>query len=272
MIYLLKKISFYPTLNCNYDCWFCNRHFYEDSINYNSNFDKISNFINIIKDKNNFTLKINGGEPTQSSYFYNIFENIYASLYYIITNLSCDLKNIEKIDTICKKQNSNYNIDATFHAQYADPNEFYEKIEYLYNKKTIDGIHFTFENIDYEYIKEKYYPLYCKIRENFLDINIYINSYNDSVINKKIKNIFIDKFCFIENNINNIISQRSFYCYKNYISIDYNGDVFPCCSLISQKKSILPLYNILSTNSILLHNYYMLMKHECKSKWCSHII
>jgi MoaA/NifB/PqqE/SkfB family radical SAM enzyme len=279
----ISNIDYMITLNCNYNCWYCHRHYNYIDLS-KENIDKIISFINSVI-SNNFTFKLSGGEPTISPYFFNVIENVNYETLSISTNLSKNEKFLIDIQKIVTNKKSKCIITPTFHAQDSDINIFYNKIIFLKeNDFILPRINFTLEDINYEYIKEKYYPLYYKIKNKYPDIFFQTMSPNNQILSNDVYKLFnfsIENTNFNDKIIYNIDKSLSYRthnrnkyqntfndCYKQFTCINYNGDIFPCGSCISQNDKINPLFNILQSNSLRIHNLLYDQNIKCQSGWC----
>jgi organic radical activating enzyme len=277
----INKLNFYPTINCNYNCWFCHRFNNEEMDLDENSIYQIIDFINKISE--NLRIDLSGGEATTSPYILNIIKNIKFNSMIIASNISFDQKLIENINDIIIEKKSILKITPTFHAQFADQNKFLEKILLLYKYNLLNShINLTFEDISYEYILEKYYPIYKMIKEYLPTISIRTMSPNNQILDDKILQLFElknkdNKFYYSDDNkiryrhqnINPFIN-KNVQCYKETLCIYSNGNVYLCTSNISQRNIIKPLYNIFDKNAISKHNIYYNITDKCTSSWCCH--
>jgi sulfatase maturation enzyme AslB (radical SAM superfamily) len=258
ILYKISYLTWNLTHNCNYSCHFCDRKNNDLNILSENDILKIIDFINIISNNENFTIHFFGGEPTTSQYLLLALDKIKSNKQIIETNL---YKDINYLNNLSNKMS---HLITTFHAQYADPNEFYEKIEFLYNKNIDIRINFTFEDNDYEYIKEKYYILYCKIKENFSKIKFIVFPYGGLILDNKISELFE----IIRYTLPSFYNQNK-ECYKIRPLIESNGDVYQCLPASGQQNKNKPFYNIINDkNALNKHKLFYNMNLKCKCEWC----
>jgi organic radical activating enzyme len=268
---MVKSVLWVVTTHCNYSCHFCTR--FNNTLNISKeDCYKIINFINKMNENNKIKLDLFGGEPFIYLYLDDIIENVNYTYFGLTTNLSISIERLRSIINKIKNKTNNIKICATFHAQYADPNEFYKKINFLYENDINISINFTIETINENYIKEKYYPLYCKIKNN-MNIIFNIYGYNHILLPEKSISLFNIKDFKHKESITKIKpfnknKGKKINCHNEILVLDYKGNVYKCeadTDLISSEK---PLYNVLDKNALQLYKFYNQIPLICNSDWC----
>lgn len=125
------NIDYMLTFKCNYDCSYCTSHDVHHPLHKYSA-ETISNSLNYLHDlydNKKTQLKLLGGEPFLYKNLLKIVDLLNNNITVrVITNLSIPL-------TYIKKYFSNYSdkiiIAASYHAEFADPDSFIEKVLYL---------------------------------------------------------------------------------------------------------------------------------------------
>jgi sulfatase maturation enzyme AslB (radical SAM superfamily) len=249
-------IDYMLTFRCNYDCSYCTSHDIEHPM-ITTSAEKISNALNYVSDlynKNNVSLLILGGEPLLYKDFSSILDKLNDNISpRIITNLSASLSYLKKNFT---KFSNKLQIRASYHAEYADPDIFIEKILYLhslrYDIKSSVAIHYDNKLFDKSiYVLESlkklatpmilskmgeknqtfgnHYP-YSKYQLNKLEeYNTYSKAfkavYDDKIINYSYHDI-------VSKNKDNFKGMK---CHAGHekVHIKENGDVYPSACFLN---------------------------------------
>ena len=251
-------IDYMLTFRCNYDCSYCLSHDINHPLLTKSpqEISDALNYVSNLYNKKDILLTLLGGEPLLYKDFFNILKNLNPEILpKIITNLSVSLDYIKKNFT--GVNNNRIKIRASYHAEYADPDAFIEKILYLknlrYRVKSPVAIHYKKDLFDkslyvLESLKELGQPIILsKMGENN---EIYGNHYPYSknqlskikkygeAINKPFKATYEDKtsyysyFDIISENKDNFKGMK---CYAGHekIHIKENGDVYPAACFLN---------------------------------------
>ena len=250
-------IDYMLTFKCNYDCSYCISHDIEHPM-ITTSAEEISNALNYVSDlynKNSVNLNILGGEPLLYKKFFSILDRLNDNITCkIITNLSVSLDYIKKNFTTL---NNRLKIRASYHAEYADPDMFIEKILYLhslkYNINSLVAVHYDKDLFDKSiYVLESLKDLATPTLLSKMDENnqIFGNNYSYSkyqlnklqkyskVIPKSFTAVYEDKtinysyYDIISNNKDNFKDMK---CYAGHekIHIKENGDVYPSACFLS---------------------------------------
>ena len=250
-------IDYMLTFKCNYDCSYCISHDTEHPM-ITTSAEDISNALNYVSDlynKNSVMLNILGGEPLLYKKFFSILDRLNDNISTkIITNLSVSLSYLKKHFT---NFNNKLLIIASYHAEYADPDIFIEKVLYLhslkYNIKSSVAIHYNddlFAKSIYvlDSLKNLANPtLLSKMDENN---QIFGNHYSYSkyqlnklqkyskVIPKSFTAVYEDKtinYSYYDILSNNKDNFKDMKCYAGHekIHIKENGDVYPSACFLN---------------------------------------
>jgi len=250
-------IDYMLTFKCNYDCSYCISHDIEHPM-ITTSAEEISNALNYVSDlynKNSVMLNILGGEPLLYKKFFSILDRLNDNITCkIITNLSVSLDYIKKNFTTL---NNRLKIRASYHAEYADPDMFIEKILYLhslkYNINSLVAVHYDKDLFDKSiYVLDSLKNLANPTLLSKMDENnqIFGNHYSYSkyqlnklqkyskVIPKSFTAVYEDKtinYSYYDILSNNKDNFKDMKCYAGHekIHIKENGDVYPSACFLS---------------------------------------
>lgn len=250
-------IDYMLTFKCNYDCSYCISHDIEHPM-ITTSAEEISNALNYVSDlynKNSVNLNILGGEPLLYKKIFSMLNGLNDNITCkIITNLSVSLDYIKKNFTTL---NNRLKIRASYHAEYADPDMFIEKILYLhslkYNINSLVAVHYDKDLFDKSiYVLESLKDLATPTLLSKMDENnqIFGNNYSYSkyqlnklqkyskVIPKSFTAVYEDKtinYSYYDILSNNKDNFKDMKCYAGHekIHIKENGDVYPSACFLS---------------------------------------
>lgn len=267
------------TNNCNLKCYYCKLN-YEEPFTKKENLDKIIEFINfLITKKDNIHLQLFGGEPTIYPDFIYILENLNNDINISLsTNLLSSLEKIQKIEET-KKVNE-YNI--SMHFSLIDKEKFKRNLEYLISKGVNMSLGVMLEKNEYlndiiSFLNNYKQRISCLIK--VVDI-VTLNDIEKNIIREFNKNQNLDDHVYYIKKSDGKIKYVDYtefekvlkfdtnhcicYAVNNNLSIDSNGDLYPC--LQYKKLKLGKIGNIISDKDVLykINKKYIL----CKSNMC----
>lgn len=125
-------IDYMLTFKCNYDCSYCISHDINHPL-HKYTVEEISSGLNYVSNSypnKKIYLTILGGEPFLYKNIFEIIDSLNDNFIFtkIITNLSMPFSFIKKN---ISKNKSKIKIGASYHTEFADPDEFIEKFSYI---------------------------------------------------------------------------------------------------------------------------------------------
>jgi organic radical activating enzyme len=241
---IFKHLTWLITRDCNYRCPFC------DVVNTKTYYSKehyfkIIDFINtVLEDYTGSEILLFGGEPTLHPGYFDILDNLKCNEIHVFSNMSF---NTDFLYKTIKYHNVIY--AATFHSNFMSSEHFYNNVKVLYDNNIKVNVEFVFEYDDIDFIMEKYYPLYCKIKENlpYIYIERTVADFKRFKIDRmnKIFDKKTDKSRFKA-----FTQNGKHFCnsYTKRLGILCDGTVCPCKTNLN-----FPLYNIFKDNPIESH-------------------
>ena len=122
------QIDYSFTFRCNYDCSYCDSHDVNHPLltrNYKEISDALNYLTNFYPNKK-IIFTFLGGEPFLYKDLVKVLTNLNKGYATVLTNLSISTSYIKK--NFLSKYNNNFNIVASYHPEFSDPDEFIEKI------------------------------------------------------------------------------------------------------------------------------------------------